>query len=461
LTIRARLALLYTGLLAASLLLFGGGVYVVLRNALETSFDAALVANAQHAAGAFAHGADPEQLRPSQTLLEQLAATGGRIVVLDATGREVADSAPAAAPELVLTERDLAAADAGPPHLRDLDDSGETFRLTVQPIVAEDGEQLGYVLWAASTTELRQLLATVATVLVLGGLLVTGVAVAAGWLLARRALAPVSDVTETARAIALSGDFAGRVEAGVPGDEVGELAVAFNEMLAALERNHLALQRFLGDASHQLRTPLTTIRANLDLARRAQLPEDERAAILRDARTEAERMAMLVRDLLATARAETGIRLELAAVELDALLLECVRQQQPAAPGIGLEVSMIEPAIVDGDRDRLKELILVLLDNAVAYTPTGGEISVALKRLDGEVRVSVLDTGIGIDDEERERLFERLYRGRRARELRPAGTGLGLAIARWIAEAHGGRIEIANRRDRGTAASVILPLRIG
>jgi two-component system, OmpR family, sensor kinase len=457
LTIRARLALLYTGLLVASLLLFGGGVYVVLRNALETSFDAALVANAQHAAGAFSHEAGPERLRPSQTLLEQLAATGGRIVVIDAAGREVADSAPTA-PEVVITDRELADTAAGRPHLRDVDHGGETFRLTMQSIVGEDGEQLGYVVWAASTTDLRQLLATVATALVLGGLLVTGVAVAAGWLLARRALVPVSDVTETARAIALSGDFAGRVEAGVPGDEVGELAVAFNEMLAALERNHQTLQRFLGDASHQLRTPLTTIRANLDLARRSQLPEDERAAILRDARTEAERMAMLIRDLLATARAESGIRLHLVPVELDALLLECVRQQQPTAPGIRLEVSMIEPAIVDGDRDRLKELILVLLDNAVAYTQTGGEVSVALKRLDDEVRVSVLDTGIGIDDEERERLFERLYRGRRARELRPAGTGLGLAIARWIAEAHGGRVELASRPEGGTAASLLLPL---
>ena len=324
---------------------------------------------------------------------------------------------------------------------------------------SSDGRQLGYVAWADSTRPLRDPLTTVSVALVSGGAVVVGLALVVGLFLARRALTPVADVTETARAISLSGDFAARVEAGAPGDEVGELAVAFNEMLAALEQNHQALQRFLGDASHQLRTPLTTIRANLDLAERPGLPEDERRAILADARDEAERMGRLIGDLLSLARAESGARLAFGPVEVDALLVDSVRRQRLAAPHVRMSVASVEPALVEGDRDRLRELFGILLDNAARYTPEGGAVAANLEVRDRRVLVRVEDTGIGLDEQDRERVFERLYRGTRARQLRPSGTGLGLAIARWIVESHAGTIELANRTEGGTVATVTLPLR--
>jgi signal transduction histidine kinase len=230
-------------------------------------------------------------------------------------------------------------------------------------------------------------------------------------------------------------------------------------MLLALEHNHTTLQRFLGDASHQLRTPLTTVRANLDLAQRPDLPDAERLAILTDARDEAERMGRLIGDLLALARAESGARLEFAPVELDALLVESVQRERQAASHVRMSVSAVEPAIVDGDRDRLRDLFGVLLDNAARYTPAGGSVVTALDVRDGQAIVRVEDSGIGLDEADRERVFERLYRGARARAMRPSGTGLGLAIARWIVEAHGGTIELAGREPVGTVATVTLPIR--
>jgi signal transduction histidine kinase len=459
-SIRTRLALIYTGLLAAALIAFGAGVYVVLRDELERSFDAALIANAEHAAGAFAQDVDEEgRLRPSERLIEQFAATGGRILVLDPSGAVLADSADPEIPDLPLAAGDLAAADNHAHAIREQAADGDIVRLTVEPVVPAGLQPAGYVAWADSTQPLRDLLGTVSIALLLGGGLVTGLALIGGLVLARRALAPVADVTNTARAISLSGDFAARVEAGGAGDEVGELAVAFNEMLGALEQNHQALQRFLGDASHQLRTPLTTIRANLDLAQRAGLPEEERVAILADARDEAERMGRLIGDLLALARAESGARLEFAPVELDALLVESVRRQRDAAPHVRMSVTGVEPAVVDGDRDRLRELIGILLDNAARYTPSGGSVAAGLQVRGGRAVVRVEDTGIGLDAEDRERLFERLYRGARARELRPSGTGLGLAIARWIVDSHAGSIELGDREGGGTVALVTLPAR--
>jgi len=459
-SIRTRLALIYTGLLAAALIVFGAGVFLVLRGELQRSFDAGLLANAEHAGGAFAQDIDADgRLRAPERLVEQLASTGGRVVVLDPSGTVLADSAARGTAALPLVPEDLVQADGHQHDVRELLVAGDILRLSVQPVVTAGGQQVGYVAWADSTRPLRDLLATVSGALLLGGALIIGLALAGGLVLARRALAPVADVTVTARAISLSGDFAARVEGAHRRDEVGELASAFNEMLEALERNHQTLQRFLGDASHQLRTPLTTVRANLDLARLPDLPAAERQAILADAREEAERMGRLIGDLLALARAESGARLEFAPVELDALLVESIQRERQAAPHVRMSVSSVEPAIVDGDRDRLRDLFGVLLDNAARYTPAGGSVVAVLEVRDRRAIIRVEDTGIGLDEADRERLFERLYRGSRAREMRPSGTGLGLAIARWIVESHGGTIELAGRETGGTVATVTLPVR--
>lgn len=458
LPIRTRLALIYTGLLVAALAVFGTGTFLVLRMQLQASLDAGLMANAHHAAGAFAQdiGADG-QVHPTPRLLDQFAATGGRVEILDSSGKLVLDSAPAGTAPLPIPAADITPG-IHPQDVHSAIAGGESYRLVVEPISGQGQGVAGYVVWAASTRDMDELLRTVALVLVLGGLLLTALAFAAGWRLARRALAPIADVTDTARAISLSGDFGARVEgAGSGGDEVSELAVAFNEMLVALEGNHQALQRFLGDASHELRTPLTTLRASLDLVARPALPPEEREALVADARAETERMARLVSDLLSLARAESGARLEVAPVELDAVLLEAVRQAGPAAPHVRMEVGDIEPVVVQGDRDRLKELLLIVLDNAGRYTPKGGTVSASLRLQDNAVLVEVADTGVGIPESERPHVFDRLYRGSAARSMRPSGTGLGLAIARWIVDAHAGSIAVAPGRPSGTVVSIRLP----
>ena len=124
-----------------------------------------------------------------------------------------------------------------------------------------------------------------------------------------------------------------------------------------------------------------------------------------------------------------------------------------------MSVSSVEPAVVAGDRDRLRDLLGILLENAARYTPAGGSVAATLEVRDRQAIVRIEDTGIGLDDADRERVFERLYRGTRARELRPSGTGLGLAIARWIVEAHGGTIDLARRETGGTVATISLPVR--
>ena len=280
-----------------------------------------------------------------------------------------------------------------------------------------------------------------------------------GWWIAGHALRPVADLTGTARQIAQSGEPSRRVPVGSERDELGQLARTFNEMLGSLEAAQVAQQRFVADASHEIRAPLTAIQANLELLDRADaLTPDDRREAIGEARTEAARLARLVSDLLALARADAGVQLRRQPVELDRLLMEAVGQARHLLNGQRLEISRIAPAIVSGDADRLRELLLILLDNAARYTPANGRVTVALGRDRGCAEITVADTGMGIEPADLARVFERFYRADRARSREPGGTGLGLPIARWIAAQHNGTVALESAPREGTTARVRLPL---
>ncbi len=281
----------------------------------------------------------------------------------------------------------------------------------------------------------------------------------AGYLLAGRAIRPVATMTETADAIARSRDFARRVPEPQRRDELGRLAATFNAMLASLHQAYQAQQRFVADASHELRAPLTAIQANLEFIRRhAELPTADRDEAIAEASREASRLARLVADLLVLARADAGLPLRRWRMELDRVLLEAFAEARQLARGQRLEIGRLEPAMITGDPDRIKQLVLILLDNAIKYTPEGGRVTLELQRTGASAEILVRDTGIGIAPEDLPHVFDRFYRADPARSRDPGGSGLGLAIARWIAEQHGGQITIESSLGLGTTVSVRLPL---
>ncbi|HET8568634.1 MAG TPA: HAMP domain-containing sensor histidine kinase [Candidatus Limnocylindria bacterium] len=296
--------------------------------------------------------------------------------------------------------------------------------------------------------------------LVLVGVGIGGAAAAllGGWTIASGALRPIRRMIETARAIALSRGFSRRIEVRAEArDELAELARTFNEMLASLDDAFHRQQRFVADVSHELRTPLTVLQGDLELLSSGRLTPDEAAATLAEVREETRRLARLVDDLLVLARADAGPQpLRAAPVDLDEVVMEVFRDLRGQA-GPRLRVTDLDVAVVRGERDRLKQLVLILTDNALRYTPAPGEVRLSLRRKGGEAVIVVDDDGIGIGPETARRAFERFYRGEDARRADPAGTGLGLAIARWIVERHGGAISLEPRQDRGTRASVRLP----
>ncbi|HEX2986960.1 MAG TPA: ATP-binding protein [Chloroflexota bacterium] len=303
-----------------------------------------------------------------------------------------------------------------------------------------------------SMERLRLLLATMSVV----GLLA---ALGGGWAIAGSALRPMATMTTTARAIALSRGFSRRLPHLGRRDELGQLADTFNEMLASLEEAYQAQQRFIADASHELRAPLTAIQGNLELLERApQMDESERAETLSYLRQEAGRMGRLVADLLVLARADAGQPIRHQTVELDRVLLDVFQETRVLARGRKMAIVDLDQVQVLGDPDRLKQLLLILVDNAIKYTPEGGRVQLAIRTEPGAAVITVADTGIGIGPEDIPHLFERFYRADKARSRDLGGTGLGLSIAKWIADSHGGHISVESTVGQGSTFTIRLPL---
>jgi two-component system, OmpR family, sensor kinase len=343
----------------------------------------------------------------------------------------------------------------------------------------DDATIVGAVVVAKTIDDVSGSLATLRQLLIVGVIIAVLCTSLGGWLIASSGLRPVTAVTRTARAIAVNAHAAGlgrRVGYTGPRDEVGELASTFDDMLAAIERVAQAQRRFVADASHELRAPLTTIKGSLEfLARAPNLPLEERSALVEDAYTEADRMATLVNDLLLLARADAaalsgteGARLDdqmrgrRELVELDQLALDLFRHARAQLQArhktqLHFTIDNLEPVTVLADPGQLRQVLLILLDNAIKYTPTGGKVRIAVRQQGGRAAISVTDTGIGIDPEDQPHIFERFYRSDKARDRDQAGSGLGLAIAKWIVEAHGGEIVTTSQPGRGSTFTLLLP----
>lgn len=280
-----------------------------------------------------------------------------------------------------------------------------------------------------------------------------------GWLLAGSALRPIDRVTRAARAIALSRDLRQRVQTPDRQDEVGRLASTFNEMLSSLDTAWQSQERFVADASHELRAPLTVMRGNLELLRRhPQLSAAERTEMLADVEREATRMTRLVEDMLLLARSEAGGTLSSRLVDLCTVTSEAVRDARLLARGHRLRLDAPPGTMmVLGDADRLKQLLLVLLDNAIKYSPPGSPVVVALLKHAGAVTLSVTDHGPGIPTDAVPHIFDRFYQADLARPREAGGSGLGLSIAQWIVSHHAARLAVTQTGPQGTTFTVHFP----
>jgi len=337
---------------------------------------------------------------------------------------------------------------------------GVDYRVLTVPIVSTAGnEVIGYLQLGTSLTTVNLVAQTLLIMLLVGGLLAVIVAAIIGYIVAGAALSPLDQVTQTAIQITSADDLSRRIPLlGRQTDEVGKLIQAFNATMERLEGLFNTQKRFLADVSHELRTPLTAIRGNVDLIRQFGVADEESLDAIS---TEVDRLTRLVRDLLLLAQAETGkLPLSRDAVELDTLMLEVFRQAKVlAGERVNVRIGNEDQARVEGDRDRLKQVLLNVVANALEHAPDGSEVRLALK-CDGQLaELSVVDEGPGIPEDELSRIFERFYRRDPSRNRnKGSGAGLGLSIAYWITRHHGGDIRVESSVGEGTTFVISLPL---
>jgi heavy metal sensor kinase len=281
-----------------------------------------------------------------------------------------------------------------------------------------------------------------------------------GYWLAKRAFKPILYLTRTAREIKV-GDLHRRVPIPISRDELYDLALTLNEMIGRLDQAFTQQRRFVADASHELRTPVTVIRSITDVALEEPRSLAECVEALHDINAEAERLGQLINDLLTLARAdEKQLPLDREPVQLDLLVLDVTAVMEPLAVerGIKLQLQELDAAPIVGDTARLIQMIMGLVHNALTYTGVGGTVSLGVTVYDAAAHLVVLDTGFGIAKEDIAHIFERFYRTDNARSRVKSGSGLGLAIAEQVVQAHGGSIAVESSLGHGSIFTVTLPL---
>ena len=332
------------------------------------------------------------------------------------------------------------------------------LRVLSVPLVSEN-RRVGVVQVAANLDVVDSARRNLLSVLVFTTVLGVAISALASQASVRQFLSPLEEITGAADQINRADDLSRRVPYdGSPEDEIGQLVGAINQTLERLEVLFTSQQRFIADVSHELRTPLTVIKGNVDLMHRMKSFDAES---LDSIDQEAGRLTRLVTDLLVLAKAEAGsLPLTKAAVELDTLLMEVFGEMRVlAANKVQVRLTEIDQLQVTGDRDRLKQVFLNLVANAIQYTPAGGEVFLSLARTGDTAKVIIRDTGPGIPAEDLPYIFERFYRAEKSRTRSGTpGFGLGLSIARWIVEQHGGKIEVSSLEGRGTTFAVWIPL---
>lgn len=287
------------------------------------------------------------------------------------------------------------------------------------------------------------------------GVLAAMVAMGLVWFLSRGMTSPLREMAAAADAMT-RGDYSQRVTA-TSRDEVGALARAFNEMAAELAETDRHRRDLVANVSHELRTPITALQVQLEnLVDGVSEPDP---ATFRVMLAQVERLGRLVKQLLDLSRLESGaVPLDRSEFRVEPLLSHAVREQQ--LQGVPVTVAVeVEPAdlTADGDPERVHQVVANLLENAVRYTPSGGQVDVRARRSATGVVIEVIDEGPGIPDDERARVFDRFYRADAARAAQDGGAGLGLAIARWIVDLHGGEIHPEPREPHGCRMVVTLP----
>lgn len=457
-SVRTRLTLWYAGVLAVSLIVFSVLVYYAAARIFYARQDESLRSTAETVASAYLQELDEEGsvAKANDVVLAQMVFPKRYVEVIDSEGHVVAWSSnltgrPINVPPEVLNE-------ARSHRLSYL--AQRDLRIAVVPLSPDPKRQLGFAVVAEPLNVIEEGLRRLRRAFFAGVPLILLLASLGGYFLARKSLSPIALMSEQTRRITAE-KLSLRLDVPNPRDEVGQLATTINALLGRLDAAFREQQRFIADASHELRTPVAVLRGEAEVALGKEREVREYQEALSLIKDEAERLTRIVENLFLLARQPIATPSPVKEpLHVDEVVAECVRAAQVLATqkAVRLNLSKSLPRVhLQGDEEMLKRMVLNLLDNAVKYTATGGEICVALEVVDDSARIVVTDTGFGIPAEDHARIFDRFYRVDKTRSRALGGAGLGLSIARRIAEAHGGMISVESVAGHGSTFTVELP----
>lgn len=451
-SIQNRLLLVYFLIFSVVYFLSSLVVYILPRNQLLAQIDGDLYSLASElVTGNIEIGADGIIRMPLPNDLATLQTASTFLIIVNRQGEIVFQSSNLAGYNNLLDPEGLGTGES----YRLVPHEDTLLRVLTVPVFDENQKPIGHIQVARLLDNFEIFNRVLSRALLISmGAAITSLIVLA--ILTSSLFRPLEDIATVARQITRADDLSRRVPHSNRTDEIGELARAFNQTLERLDRLFRSQQRFLADVSHELRTPLTSVRGNLDLMSRFGRYDEESMAVIQD---EMERMSRLLGDLLLLARADTGgLPLRHEPVELDNILFEVYRQVSRIEKSVTVELTAVDQVMILGDEDRLKQLLLNLVDNGIKYTQPGGAVRLSLAKDNGWARLSVSDTGIGIPAEDLPHIFDRFYRVDKARSRAQGGSGLGLAIVKWIVQAHGGGIQVDSTPGQGTTFRITLPL---
>ena len=457
-SVRTRLTLWYAAVLALSLIAFAVLVYYAAAAIFYERQDESLRSTAQTVASAYLEEFEEQHTlaKAGQVVLTELVFPNRYVQVMDKDGRPIASSGNLSDTVLPIPATLLNQA-------RERSGSFVSvngLRVAVVPLSRD--QELGFATVAEPLSVIEEGLSRLRRNFVAGVPVILLLATAGGYFLARKSLSPIASMSQQTQHISAA-RLSSRLNVTNPRDELGRLATTINDLLTRLENSFKEQQRFVADASHELRTPLAVLRGETEVALTKTRTIHEYQESLSLIKDEAERLSRIVEDLFILARQplDTPAALMKEPLSLNETVNDCARAAQVLATrkGVRLKTANESASIVlQGDKELLQRLILNLLDNAVKYTPAGGEISFALTRHNGNAQIVVRDTGIGIPQSDQLHVFDRFYRVDKARSRALGGAGLGLSIARWIVDAHGGKIEVQSAPGQGSTFTVELPL---
>jgi heavy metal sensor kinase len=458
-SVRTRLTFWYAGVLAVSLIIFAVLVYYAAASISHARQDELLRSTAETVASAYVQELEEEKsvAKANEVVLVQMVFPNRYVEVVDADGHVVAWSHNLANHQLNIPA----------PTLNEAHQSGASFvvldslRVAVVPLSPDRSQQLGFAIVAEPLSVVDEGLRRLRHYFIAGVPLILLLASLGGYFLARKSLSPMALMNQQTQRITAE-NLSAQLDVADPRDEVGRLAMTINALLVRLDAAFQEQKRFIADASHELRTPIAVLRGEAEVALEKDRTRDEYKESLALIKDEAERLSRIVESLFMLARQPVDAKsLTKETVRLDELVSDCARAATvlTTQKGLRLKIAGSLPAItLNGDDEMLNRMLLNLLDNAVKYTPAGGEISIALASQNGNAQIIVSDTGIGIPAADQPRIFDRFYRVDKARSRAQGGAGLGLSIVRWIVEGHGGTVTVESTQGKGSAFTVELPL---